>query len=121
MSYANAHFAIETLDGVLLGTGGLYNTAAPENRSAELGVTIGNKAMWGRGYGTDAVRTLCRFGFDEMNLHRIELIVFAHHAPARHVYEKVGFRVEAVARSAHWGDGRWYDDVHMAMLEGELR
>ena len=121
-SYATgAHFAVETLDGVLLGTCSLYKTTFPENRCAELGITIGNAAYWGKGYGTDAVRTLCRFGFEEMNLHRIELVVFAHHAAARRVYEKVGFVQEAVAREAHWGDGRWYDDVHMALLEGGLR
>jgi RimJ/RimL family protein N-acetyltransferase len=120
-SYANAHFAVETLDGELLGSCGLFHTALPENRSAELGITIGNKAYWGRGYGTDTVRTLCRFGFDEMNLHRIELLVFAHHVAARRTYEKCGFAVEAVAREAHWGDGRWYDDVHMAVFADGLR
>ena len=118
-SYANAHFAVDTLDGTFLGTCGLYKSAEPENRCAELGVTLGHSP--GRGYGTDTVRTLCRFGFAEMNLHRIELLVFAHHAAARRVYEKVGFVEEAVARRAHWGDGRWYDDVHMSLLEGELR
>jgi RimJ/RimL family protein N-acetyltransferase len=106
---------------VLLGVCGLYKTALPENRSAEMFVQLGNKEQWGRGYGTDTVRTLCRFGFEEMSLHRIELLVFAHHTPARRVYEKLGFVQEAVAREAHWGDGRWYDDVHMSLLEGELR
>ncbi|MDQ1712405.1 MAG: hypothetical protein QOE45_1855 [Frankiaceae bacterium] len=120
-SYGSAHFAVETLDGVLLGSCGLFNTAVPENRSAELGITIGNKAYWGRGYGTDTVRTLCRFGFEEMNLHRIELLVFAHHARARRAYEKAGFVVEAVAREAHWGDGRWYDDVYMALFADGAR
>ena len=121
VSYANVHFAVETHDGELLGMCGLHHTELPENRGAELGMALLNPAARNRGYGTDATRTLCRFGFDEMNLHRIELLVFAHNAPARRVYEKVGFRVECVARQAHWGDGRWYDDVHMALLEGELR
>ena len=100
---------------------GLFHTASPENRCAELGIALVKPGVAGRGYGTDATRTLCRFGFDEMNLHRIELLVFAQNTAARRVYEKVGFAVEAVARQAHWGDGRWYDDVHMALLEGELR
>ncbi len=120
-SYAGAHFAVETHDGRLLGTCGLFGTSWPENRSAELGVALVDKTQWGKGYGTDTVRTLCRFGFEEMNLHRIELLVFAHHVRARRVYEKLGFVEEAVARQHHWGDGRWYDDVHMSLLEGELR
>lgn len=120
-SYANCHFAVETLDGVLLGSCGLFETAQPENRCAQLGITLGNKAYWNRGYGTDTMRMLCGFGFGEMGLHRIELMVFAHHAAARRVYEKVGFAEEAYAREAHWGDGAWWDVVHMALLEGELR
>ncbi len=121
LSYDNVHFAVETLDGELLGTCGLFHTALPENRCAELGIALVKPGVAGRGYGTDTTRTLCRFGFEEMNLHRIELLVFAQNTAARRVYEKVGFTVEAVARQAHWGDGRWYDDVHMALLEGELR
>jgi RimJ/RimL family protein N-acetyltransferase len=121
VAYGTMHFAVETYDGDLLGTCGLFKTNLPENRCAELGIALVRPGSRGRGYGTDTVRTLCRFGFDEMNLHRVELLVFAHNATARRVYEKVGFQVECVARQAHWGDGRWYDDVHMALLEGELR
>lgn len=120
-SYAGAHFAVETHEGRLLGTCGLYGTSSPENRSAELGVALVDKTQWGKGYGTDTVRTLCRFGFEEMNLHRIELLVFAQHTYAIRAYERAGFVREAVARQAHWGDGRYYDDVYMSLLEGELR
>lgn len=119
-SYAATRFAVETLDGTLLGSCGLFDGSA-ENRSAELGVAVVDRAQQGKGYGTDTVRTLCRFGFEQMGLHRIELLVFAQHETARAVYEKVGFVTEGVARQAHWGDGRWYDDVHMSLLEGELR
>lgn len=121
-SYASgAHFAVDTADGVHIGSVGLFDTAYPENRSAQLGVFIGDKAYWGRGYGTAAVRAACRFGFAEMNLHRIELLVFAGHARARRVYERLGFVVEAVCRERHWDGGRWHDDVLMSLLEGELR
>jgi RimJ/RimL family protein N-acetyltransferase len=117
---AGAHFAIETLAGDLVGSCGLFGVH-PEDRRGEVGLIIGEPAEWGRGYGTDALRLLCRFGFEEMGLHRIELLVFADHAPARRVYERLGFVVEAVARENHWADGRWLDDVHMALLAGELR
>lgn len=119
-SEEHARFAVETLDGRLLGTCGLFDISA-ENRSAELGVALTDKTQWGNGYGTDTVRTLCRHGFGTLNLHRIELLVFAFHERAIRTYERVGFVREAVAREAHWGDGRWYDDVYMSLLEGELR
>lgn len=115
-----SRFSVETLGGRLLGVCGLYHVTS-EHRSAELGVAIMDKTQWGRGYGTDAVRTLCRFGFDHLRLHRIELLVFAFHDRAIRAYERAGFVREAVAREAHWGNGRWYDDVYMSVLEGELR
>jgi len=46
------------------------------NRSAGLGITIGDKSFWGRGYGTDAMRIMMRLGFDKMNLHRLWLHVY---------------------------------------------
>ena len=71
--YARAVFAVEALDtGQLIGAVEL-SVDQPEVRRAVLGITLGDKSYWGRGYGTDTVRTMCRFGFDEMNVHRIYL------------------------------------------------
>ena len=66
------------------------------------------------------MRTVCRFGFEMMNLHRIELAVDAENARAPQVYEKVGFRVEALLRDARYRLGRYRIDVLMALLEGDL-
>lgn len=74
VNYGNATFAVETIeDGRLIGGCDIRAPTGPETRKGELGLMIGDKSVWGRGYGTDMVRTACRFGFDEMNLHRIEL------------------------------------------------
>ncbi len=119
--YANASFAVERRgDGLLIGSVSL-RADAPENRAATLGIMIGEKGCWDGGYGTDTMLTVCRFGFGQMNLHRIELEVFAEHARARHVYEKIGFQVEGVRRDAQYRRGRYRDLVVMGLLEGELR
>lgn len=119
--YANAGFAIETLeDGKLIGNCGLQQTR-PEDRHAVLGIFIGDRSCWGRGYGTDATRTLCRFGFEMMNLHRIELEVIDGNDRARAIYERLGFVHEGTRRDAIFKAGR-YRDIHtMGLLEGELR
>lgn len=93
----------------------------PENRAGEVGIMIGERDCWGRGYGTDALRTLSRFAFDQMNLHRIELHVFAEHEQAIRVYERVGFRVEGRRRDAIYKHGRFHDMLLMSVLQGELR
>jgi RimJ/RimL family protein N-acetyltransferase len=120
ISYNNVNLAITTLDGQLIGGCGLEDVS-PENRHATLGIAIGDKAFWDGGYGTDAMRTLCRFGFENMNLHRVELEVYANNERGRHVYEKVGFQLEVTKRRAVYKFGE-YQDVHiMGLLEGELR
>jgi RimJ/RimL family protein N-acetyltransferase len=119
--YKHALFAVETLlDGRLIGDVGLF-AAYPEARAATLGIQIGDKSCWDGGYGTDTMRTVCRFGFEMMNLHRIELDVYAENARARHVYEKIGFRLEGCRRDAIFKYGRYHDLLVMALLEGELR
>jgi RimJ/RimL family protein N-acetyltransferase len=121
VSYDHASFAVETLaDGRLIGGCGFERVSA-ENRSAVLGIALGDKAYWNGGYGTDTMRTLCRFGFEMMNLHRIELDVYAGNERARHVYEKVGFKEEGRRRQASYKYGRYQDVVVMGLLEGELR
>lgn len=119
--YSHAGFAIETIaDGRLIGGVDLLKTS-PENRSASLGIAIGDKTCWHGGYGTDTMRTVCRFGFEMMNLHRIQLEVYAPNERARRVYEKVGFAVEGRLREALFKYGRYHDVFVMSLLEGELR
>jgi len=61
--------AIETSDGVHIGNIGLHSINW-KDRNAELGITIGEKAYWNQGYGTDAIRTMLGLAFREMNLRR---------------------------------------------------
>jgi RimJ/RimL family protein N-acetyltransferase len=59
------------------------------------------------------------YAFGTLNLNRVWLQVYASHAPAIHVYEKVGFRREGVQRAQHFLDGRYEDGVLMGMLRSE--
>jgi RimJ/RimL family protein N-acetyltransferase len=119
-SYQSAAFAVETLaEGRLIG-GVDLRTSDPANRSATLGIAIGDKTYWDGGYGTDTMRTACRFGFESMNLHRIELTTSAENLRARRVYQKVGFREEGLLRDHRFVRGRYVDTIVMGLLEGEL-
>jgi RimJ/RimL family protein N-acetyltransferase len=119
--YGNAGFAVETVaEGKLIGGTDLRQTS-PENRSAVLGIAIGDKTYWNSGYGTDTMRTVCRFGFEMMNLRRIELAVFADNVRAQKVYENVGFKLEGRLRDAYFQRGHYQDVLVMGLLEGELR
>jgi RimJ/RimL family protein N-acetyltransferase len=111
-------FVIETGGEELVGLCDLRAVTA-RSRSATLGITI-YKPFWEKGFGTDAVRTLCRFGFREMNLQRIELHVHETNPRGRRAYEKVGFKEEGRLRRAHFVDGQHVDVIVMGLLFDEL-
>jgi UDP-4-amino-4,6-dideoxy-N-acetyl-beta-L-altrosamine N-acetyltransferase len=112
-------FAIETVDGTHIGNIELMDMDT-RHRHAELGIVIGEKAYWGQGYGSDAIRTLLRFAFEEMNLHRVSLRVYEDNARGIHAYEKCGFRIEGRLREAIYRKGRYYDELIMGVLRCEF-
>ena len=81
---------------------------------------IGDKAYWSQGYGTDAMLTFVRFGFDEMNLHRIDLTVDADNPRAIRCYQKCGFVEEGRLRENRYQQGKYGDQLVMSILRDEF-
>ena len=86
---------------------------------AEFGIAIGETAEWGKGYGLDATRAICDFGFGELRLERISLLVYANNPRARRTYEGAGFRHEGTMRRALYQHGERIDVHVMALLRDE--
>jgi RimJ/RimL family protein N-acetyltransferase len=118
--YTEVRFAIETKDGLHIGLCGLHR-GRPEERTADLGIMIGDKEYQERGFGTDTMLTIVRFGFEQMNLHRVCLGVFEFNQRAQAVYRKVGFVEEGRDRHGYFQDGRYWDVIRMSILEDEWR
>lgn len=89
---------------------------SPTHRKAELQIRIGEEDARGRGYGKEAVQLLLDFAFNDLNLHRVELIVIDGNEPAINTYLGVGFVREGVQRQAAYIDGRYVDLVFMGIL-----
>ena len=93
-----------------------YHTIDWRNRSGEIGIFIGTKEYWSRGYGTDAVRTLVGWGFNTLNLNRVYLRVYADNPRGIRCYEKVGFQLEGRLRQDNFHNGAYRDTLVMAVL-----
>lgn len=109
-------FAIETLaERRFIGKCGFIKINW-KNRAGDLAILIGDTKMHGRGYGSDAVSILCRFGFEELNLHKIKAQVFDFNQAAIRCYEKCGFIREGLLRQEIYREGAYHDTVMMGLI-----
>ncbi len=118
-SFEQLRLAIDTKDGQHIGNIELRQVS-PEHRRADLGIMIGDKDSWDRGYGTDAVRTLVRFALRQMNLNRVWLTTGENNPRAQACYRKCGFRDEGRLRQDRYLEGRYWDTIVMGVLRDEF-
>lgn len=90
-----------------------------QNGSCAFGITIGQPDLWGKGLGTDAVNAVADFAFGQLRMERVWLDTDDDNARAQAAYRKAGFTAEGRLRHAFYQDGRWSDDIRMAMLREE--
>jgi diamine N-acetyltransferase len=118
---AEKPMAIEVSEGEgwkLVGNCGVFNIEWM-HRAAELGIMIGDKSVWNKGYGTETMQLLVQHGFETLNLNRIYLRVYSTNPRAIRAYEKAGFIMEGTLRQAVYKHGK-YSDVHiMSVLRSE--
>jgi ribosomal-protein-alanine N-acetyltransferase len=113
------HFVICLLaDGTPIGTAGFHHVNH-EDGHASFGISIGEKGEWSKGYGTDALRAICDFGFGQLRLERIELDVYEPNRRAQRSYQKAGFVTEGTLRHAHFSNGTFHDVLRMSLLRDE--
>lgn len=113
-------FALELAgEGRLIGNCGVRITD-PGLREGDLGYELAPD-YWGQGLATEAARELLRFGFEELNLHRIWACCVAENRASARVLEKVGMRPEGYFREKEVFKGRWWDQRLFALLDSEWK
>lgn len=115
----SAVLTVEDLtDGTVIGMVD-YRDLDPFAGQVTVGVTIGSRDHWGRGYGSEALLLLVRHLFGAFALHRIELDTWSGNERAVRAFTKAGFREEGRRREAVLVEGKRYDTVLFAMLREE--
>ena len=120
-SNSEGTFVIVTLEeNKLIGTIGLekINTI---NRSAILGIFIGDKEYLSQGYGTEAIRLILDYGFNYMNLHSVKLELLSCNERALKCYKKCGFIETGRSRESAFLNGKYYDIISMDVLANEFK
>jgi len=110
-------FAIEA-DDKFIGSCALFQFDTVAHTCA-LGITIGDKDYWGRGYGREAVNLLVGYAFEYQNIRRVYLTVNGTNERAIRAYLACGFVEEGRLRGHVWSKGGYIDLVYMGILRDE--
>jgi len=117
----NVSFVIEAIDGektVPIGTVGLHQINIKDHHGT-FGISIGEKDYWSKGYGTETARLVIKYGFEELNLHRIGSGAISFNERSLRLHLKVGFKEEGRQREAMYRKGLYYDHVMFGILRTE--
>ena len=116
----NQIFGIVSLENdKLIGNCGIHKINS-KNRIATLGIFIGDKEARNKGYGTEAINLLLEYGFKYLNLHSIRLDLISVNDRAHKCYKKCGFKDTGLSRESIFLNGKYYDKLHMDILENEF-
>ena len=113
--YFSIHVIDELEPNKIIGNCAIQNIEC-RNRACTCGITIGEKNYQNKGYGTEVMELLVEYGFDILNLNRIELSVYEFNSRAFKTYQKVGFIEEGRKRQARYRKGKYHDEIIMAIL-----
>ena len=90
------------------------------NRTAELGIFIGDEENLSRGYGSEAIMLLLDYAFNYVNLNNVMLKVFDYNKRAIKAYEKCGFKTFGVWKKSHYFNGEYSDEIFMNILKEDF-
>jgi RimJ/RimL family protein N-acetyltransferase len=102
------NFAIETKTEEYLGNAGLSRIDR-QNNTAELGIILGNKEHWGKGYGSEAESMIITYGFRTLNLFKIFARIIERNKASIRAAEKAGMEQEAVLKKHFFREGKHLD------------
>lgn len=112
------YFVIKPIgEDKIIGTASLVNIH-PVYKKAQFGILIGDKKYRNNGFGSDALRTIMKFGFKELNLNRIWSEVYSNNI-AIEIYRHLGFKDEGVMRQSVYKNGSYLDSHILAILKEE--
>lgn len=113
----NKRFIIDN-NGNAIGIIGLYEIDF-KNRNCELGIYIGEKKEWGKGYASTACKLIQEYAFSNLNLKKIKLKVVEENISAKKMYMKLGYRLVGTYINERYIEGKYNNIISMELLRGE--
>jgi len=91
-----------------------------KNRCAITGIKLGGKNTMGKGYGTESIKLVLKYAFEELNLNRIEAIILDYNKASQKLFiDKCGFKKEGLMREKIFKQGKYHDVLLISKLRNE--
>ena len=88
------------------------------NRNADFLIYIGKDSLYiDEVYAVDAAKVMMKYGFEELNLHRLWAEIYDFDKKKKKMFDKLGFAFEGTHKETHWTEGRWCDSLYYGMIE----
>lgn len=112
------NFTIESLEGIMIGS---MSIAGIDERNGNFGIGMQiNRDQRGKGYGTEAMKLLLNYAFNERRLHKYQSYVMEGNIGSETMLKKLGCVKEGVHRKTTFHDGRYWDEIHYGLLAEEF-
>ncbi|MEK4628746.1 GNAT family protein [Solibacillus sp. FSL R7-0682] len=92
-----------------------------DNKKAGFRISMAAISLTGKGDGTEAIKIVLQFVFEQLQLNRLQLEVFSHNTRGIRAYEKIGFVKEGVLRQSLYIDNTYSDEIIMAILKSDYK
>lgn len=107
---------VEIYTGELLGACGLCYIDWI-NRNADFSIYIGKDGMYiDDVYAIEAAQLMMKYGFEELNLHRLWAEIYSFDEKKKAMFDKLGFSLEGCHKETHWTEGEWCDSLFYGIL-----
>lgn len=106
-------------DNNVIGTCG-YNNWIKKSSRGEIGYELG-KEYWGKGYASEAVKEIIKYGFKNMNLNRIEAFTVPEATSSINLLKKLGFKQEGTLRQYGYWNMRYWDENIYSLLKRDWK
>lgn len=97
-----------------------YNAIDEQNQKTEIDIIIGNEEDVGKGYGSDAIKTLCSYIFDKLKLNKIWIEARANNPRAIKAYQKAGFKKEGILKEENYFQKKFVDCIRLGLLRKDF-
>jgi RimJ/RimL family protein N-acetyltransferase len=119
LSKEHVYGIIEKENDSLIGNVGLVSINHI-HKTAEVGIFIGRKEYWGKGYGTEALRLLVDYSFRVLGIENIMLRTYDYNIRAQKSYEKVGFKKMGIRRRSHYYNNERHNEIYMDIIKEDF-